>query len=173
MTGSHVVISYDPAPAAAKVARWRWTLTWRVGYLLVMVVLRIVAEFFKTQPYVDLAIEWLTWTLVASVVLIVYGLIRWWLAAREAKRVGVGPAIAIGREGIYSEKATLAWPELGGVTATNGRLGGSPTLTFTGREGAAVAFPMDYLDTLPATIDSAVRTMSGGRARIDFSRLDD
>ncbi len=64
----------------------------------------------------------------------------------------------------------LIWPEVGALLATPGRFGRSPLLLVGPRDGRARPFPMEYLSALPASLDSAVRALSGGRCWIDLSR---
>ena len=77
------------------------------------------------------------------------------------------------REGLWIADRALTWPELGGVRAKQRFFGGSPDLIVDARDGGSAALPMDYLSEKPATIDSAIRALSGGRQWIDLSRLDD
>jgi hypothetical protein len=42
----------------------------------------------------------------------------------------------------------------------------------TGRDQRTQELLLDYTDVLPATLDSAILALSGGRARVDLSRLD-
>ena len=59
------------------------------------------------------------------------------------------------------------------MLANPGRFGRSATLAVHARDGRTASVPMEYLTALPASIDSAVRALSGGRCWIDLSRLDD
>ena len=73
---------------------------------------------------------------------------------------------------IYQTAFDLPWPEVGSVVVRPGTLGGSALLVATGRDSSASRVPLDYTDTMPATLDTAVRVLSSGRAWLDLSRLD-
>lgn len=173
MTGSHVVISLLSAPAQAKVARWRSLALRRAIWLGVTVVAFFVIDHFWGASIGGFGMGTFAFLTASGLVWVVVGLVGMWLTSKDAKTIQQGPALAIGRDGVHTPHLVFPWPDLASVVALGGRWGRSSTLTFAGRDGTTVVLPMDYLDTLPATIDSAVRTMSGGRARIDFSRLDD
>jgi hypothetical protein len=41
-----------------------------------------------------------------------------------------------------------------------------------GRDNSTVKVPLEVTDAMPASLDSVVRVLSGGRTWVDLSRLD-
>ena len=91
---------------------------------------------------------------------------------RDAGLAQPGLAIGLNRDGMLVGQRWLLWPEVGSVIVRPGGLGGSSMLVATGRDRSTSRVPLDYTDTMPATLDAAVRVLSGGRAWLDLSRLD-
>jgi len=58
------------------------------------------------------------------------------------------------------------------VVLKPGVLGASASLVTTDRGRGTGLVPIDYTDTMPATLDAAVRVLSSGRAWVDLSRMD-
>jgi hypothetical protein len=81
-------------------------------------------------------------------------------------------AIGLNRHGVLVGQAWYPWSELGSLVVRPGRFGASARLVATGRDARTAQVLVDYTDALPASLDSAVVAMSGGRARVDLSRLD-
>jgi hypothetical protein len=172
MTGGEFVINHAPEAARAKAARLRGALIQRGFSLLLSLGIGVAIYYFFAAQLGDFR-QWVIWFSVAPG--LVWGsisLAAWLLARAEVRKVGSGPALAVTREGVWITQAWLPWPMVGALRARPGRLGGSALLVVESREGATHTVALDYLDALPATIDSAVRTLSGGRSWIDLSHLD-
>ncbi|MFT3860741.1 hypothetical protein [Micropruina sp.] len=167
------VVFYAPEAVQAKVARWRSLLIQRLISTAVSVAIgAAVWYFFAAQVG-----SWGPWlvgsALVVGLIWVVISGSGLLIARRDARPVAPGPAFAVTRDGVWVAGLWLTWPEVGAVLANPGRFGRSPQLKVEARDGRSAAVPMEYLSALPANIDSAVRALSGGRCRIDLSRLDD
>lgn len=119
----------------------------------------------------------LTWWIVALViglplVGLVWSIIKVRLMTIDAARAPGGLAVGVGRDGLVLGATQLSWPDVGLIAARPRRFGRSDDLVIIDRAGRQIVFPLDYLDMRPAQLDNILRTMSGGRARIDFAALD-
>ncbi|MBK8458854.1 MAG: hypothetical protein IPL43_00410 [Micropruina sp.] len=172
MTGGEFVINHAPGNALAKVARRRGALIQRVISLLISLGIGVAIYYFFAEQLGDFR-PWVIWFSVGpGVIWALISLTAWLLARAEVRKLGQGPAVAVTREGVWITGNWIPWPSVGALRAKPGRLGRSASLVVDSREGASHSVALDYLDALPATIDSAVRTLSGGRAWIDLSDLD-
>ncbi|QLQ15119.1 MAG: hypothetical protein HZY73_04740 [Micropruina sp.] len=173
MNGGEFVVSYAPEPAMQAVARRKAELRQRVFSLVISILIGVAIWYF----YRDQLGTWGPWVIALSsatgLIWLAISLVGLSIARGELKRVGEGPAVAVTREGLWVAAQWLSWPQVGGLKAEPRSLGRSPELVFESREGQSARVPMDYLDALPATLDSAIRALSGGRSWIDLSRLDD
>lgn len=173
MNGGEFGVYYRPELAVARVATARRRITSRLVGLGIS--LAIFAGAFVAFP--DLMREWWLWFLVPtlvieSVVLSVSAFLAV-RARRDAGQAGEGLALGINRDGLLVAGAWFPWPEIGSLEVKPASWGTSPRLTVTGRSAARAEVLLDYIDVRPASIDSAIRALSGGRAWVDLSRLDD
>ena len=170
--GDEFGIYYRPEVAAEKVARARKKLIWRLGSTLVFVAIGIGLRLAYPEEF-GASTPWL----VGSV--LVFGLIfggrealQLVVAQRDAKRVPPGLALGANRAGMLVGPDWFGWDEVGALVVRPGRWGSSSRLVATGRDQRNQELLLDYTDVLPATLDSAILALSGGRARVDMSRLD-
>ncbi len=98
--------------------------------------------------------------------------IRWSRARADAKAVRGPLAVGVNRDGILISERWLPWAEVGSIMVKPGGFGASARLVTTGRDRTSATVPLDLTDAMPATVDSLVRVLSGGRAWVDLSRLD-
>ncbi len=167
------VVSYAPEAVRAKVARWRSLLIQRIITMVISIGIAAAIWYFFAEQ-----IGWFGPWLVGSAVVgglvwVIVSVTGFLLTRRDGREVIGGPAFAVTPAGVWSAGLWLTWPEVGSFQAPPGRFGRSPRLLVQGRDGRASAVPMEYLSALPASLDSAVRALSGGRCWIDLSRLDD
>lgn len=170
--GDEFGIYYQPEVAAEKVARARKKLIWRLGSTLVFVAIGIGLRLAYPEEF-GASTPWF----IGSVLLfgLVFGgreLLQLVVAQRDAKRVPPGLALGVNRAGMLLGPDWFGWEEVGGLTVRPGRWGSSARLVATGRDQRTQELLLDYTDVLPATLDSAILALSGGRARVDLSRLD-
>ena len=101
-----------------------------------------------------------------------YALAEFLRVKADAKVAQPGLAIGLNRQGMLIGQRWFPWPEVGSVVLKPGVLGSSTSLVTTDRERNTGLVPIDYTDTMPATLDAAVRVLSSGRAWVDLSRMD-
>lgn len=173
MNGGEFVVSYAPQPALQRVAKRKAEVRQRITSLVISVLIGVAIWYF----YRDQLGSWGPWVIalssVTGLIWLLISLAGLWIARDDAKRVGQGPVVAVTREGLWVAAQWIPWPQVGGLSARPRAFGRSPELVFESRDGAAAKVPMDYVDALPATLDSAIRALSGGRSWIDLSHLDD
>ena len=120
--------------------------------------------------------DWAPWFIGASLLtggaMALLDAVRWVRVQADAGAVRAGLAVGLNREGVLTGDRWLPWPEVGSMLVKPGSLGSSARLVTTGRDSASTTVPLDLTDTMPATLDSVVRALSGGRASVDLSRLD-
>lgn len=170
--GDEFGIYYRPEVAAEKVVRARKKLIWRLGSTLVFVAIGIGLRLLYPEGFGD-SIPWLIGSvLVFGLALGSRELVQYVVARRDAARVSSGLALGANRDGMLVGPDWFGWHEIGALVVRPGRWGGSSRLVTTGRDQRNQEILLDYTDVLPATLDSAILALSGGRARMDLSRLD-
>ncbi|MGC3994508.1 MAG: hypothetical protein QM779_10440 [Propionicimonas sp.] len=165
-------VYYTRGLGKRQVARARNLIWWRLGSMLFSAALAGAAWYFWPDQFG----EWAPWVIGAAVVtgLVSVGLsvVQFVRVDRDAKLARNGLAIGLNRDGMLIGQRWLVWPEVGSVVVRPGTLGSSTSLVATARDNSTARVPLDYTDTMPATLDSAVRVLSSGRAWVDLSRLD-
>jgi hypothetical protein len=165
-------VYYRPDVAERHLGSARNALLWQLGSTGVSVGLAAGAWYLWPGEFGPWA-PWLIGVALASgAVSAAIGVVRLIRVRRDVGFARQGLAIGLNRDGMLVNQRWLVWPEVGSVEVRPGALGGSSTLVATGRDRAVTRVPLDYTDTMPATIDSAVRVLSSGRAWVDLSRLD-
>ncbi len=171
---AELVVGYNPLPAAERVAHYRQAVRSRLVWLLVGLVVVMVIYVWQ-RDVLDA---------VATALLFVVGLgfavawlalstVQWWLARRQLSRVNTvqGVALRISVEGIEIADRQLPWESIARVHTAKGPPGAGVQLAVTDSEGQTSTVPLTYLDSMPGTLDSAVRAYSGGRRWLDTSGL--
>lgn len=165
-------VYYRADLAERQVRNARTALYWRLGSMVLSIGLAVAAWRLWPEQFGD----WAPWLIgsavVVGVVSSVLGVIRLVRVRRDAELARPGLAIGLNRDGMLVNQRWLVWPEVGSVEVRPGSLGSSSALVATGRDLAKTRVPLDYTDTMPATLDTAVRVLSSGRAWVDLSRLD-
>lgn len=165
-------VFFVPQAAQAKVRAAQRNRSSRIVSLVIsLAILGALYWFFRDQ------LGALTWPVVVISLAFPLGYLAWAIAKEvaarhEASEVPEGLALGICRGGLLLREGWLPWSEVGSLAALNRRFGRSADLVVTSKDGRRVAFGLAYLSGRPATLDGAVRALSGGRARIDFSKLD-
>ena len=165
-------VFFVPELAQAKVVAARRNRTSRIISLAISIAIVVALYAFFAKE-----LGTLTWPIVVISVGLPLGYLAWAIVKevvrrREASGVGPGLALGIGRAGLLLHTGWLPWHEVGALKCVSRRLGRSDDLKVIARDGATVALPLAYLSAKPATVDGAVKALSGGRCRLDFSRLD-
>lgn len=165
-------VYYRADLASRELGRARSQLLWRLGSIALSLGLTAGAWLVWPAQFGP----WAPWILGVSaavgLVQAVFGVIRLIRVRADAGLAQPGLAIGLNRDGMLIGQRWLLWPEVGSVVVRPGALGSSTALVATDRDRGRVLVPLDYTDTMPATLDTAVRVLSSGRAWLDLSRLD-
>lgn len=170
-----LVVGYNPMPAAERVAHYgrlvRSRLLW-LGVALVVVVIIYLTQ--RSELDATATVLLFVLGLGFTTVWLVIALILWLLAKNRLQKVNQvqGIALRVSRTGIEIAGTTVPWPQVGRIGTTRGPLGTGPLLAVTDAAGQTTTVPFSYLDTLPGSLDSALRAYSGGRRWLDTSGLD-
>jgi hypothetical protein len=165
-------VYYRADVAGRELARARSTLFWRLGSLVFSLALTAGAWYLWPEQFGQWAPWILAISLVSGLVSLVFSLIRLIRVRSDAGIAQPGLAIGLNRDGMLVGQQWLLWPDVGSVVVRPGSLGASMSLVTTTRDRRSTRVPLDYTDTMPATLDTAVRVLSSGRAWLDLSRLD-
>jgi hypothetical protein len=117
--------------------------------------------------------------------LVVYGLVLaiplilflvFLLGYRQSKRelatMGTGTAVRVGVPGIQVAGVFAGWSEVASLGAIPAGIGRAPLLRLATTDGRQATVPFDQITAYPATLDSTVRALSGGRHGVDLAALD-
>ena len=165
-------IYYAEGVAERHLAQARNLLLWRLGSMVLGIAIAGAAWLVWPEQFG----AWAPWIIgtsaAAGLVSVGFSVIQLLRVRRDAELARPGLAIGLNRDGILIGQRWLVWPEVGSVVVRPGALGSSAALVTTGRDRSTSRVPLDYTDTMPATLDAAVRVLSAGRAWVDLSRLD-
>jgi len=165
-------VFFVPELAQAKVVAARRNRTSRIISLVISIAILVALFAFFGGQVGDFAWVIIALSLGPSLGFLIWAIVRVVLARREASAAGPGLALGIARTGLLLPSGWLPWNEDGALKCVRRRLGRSDDLQVIARDGRVVALPLAYLSARPATLDGAVKALSGGRCRLDFSRLD-
>jgi len=169
-----LVVGYNPLPAAERVAHYQGLVRSRLIWLGIGVVL-LLGMWFWLRDQLDTAQT--IWLFVLGLgfsgVWLVIAIIMYLAARRALDRINAtqGYAIKVDPQGIEVAGKTVAWPDVAGIATVRRGLGGQPRLTLRDTAGVTASVPITFLDTLPGTLDSAIRAYSRGSQWIDTSKL--
>ncbi len=165
-------VYYADGLAERHLARARSLLLWRLGSMVLGIALAGGIWYLWPEQFGG----WAPWIILVSaasgLISVGFSVVQLLRVRRDADLARPGLAIGLNRDGMLIGQRWLVWPEVGSVVVRPGSLGGSTTLVATGRDRSTSRVPLDYTDTMPATLDAAVRVLSSGRAWVDLSRLD-
>ncbi|MFZ0529724.1 MAG: hypothetical protein WAL91_04205 [Propionicimonas sp.] len=165
-------VYFRPELAQGRLRTAKSRLFWRLGTTALGMAAVAAAWYFWPDQVGPWAPAYL-WTSLA--VLVGFGLanlVQFLRARADARLAQPGLAVGLNRNGLLVGQRWLPWPEVGSMIVKPGAFGASASLVTTGRDRTASSLPLDLTDTMPATLDTAVRVLSGGRAFVDLSRLD-
>lgn len=165
-------VLFDRVAAEAAVRAAQRNRTWRIISLGISGAISAAIWWFFREQLGDVTWTWIAVALAIPLVFLVAAVVREVVVRRDARGVGEGLALGIGRRGLFLRDVAVPWVELGAVRVTSGRLGASDRLVVETRQALRYDLPLAYLGTGPASLDSAVFALSGGRVRVDFSALD-
>lgn len=172
MSGEEYGIYYRPEAALQSLGASRKALVRRGISILISLAVIGLAWLVWPREIGD----WLPWmigfSLASGLAWAAIDLTRFRIARRDARLANSPLAIGLNRDGIMVGTTWFSWPQVGAITVRPGRLGGATRLTVTGRDKVSAVVPLSYTDTMPASLDAAVRALSGGLAWVDLSALD-
>jgi len=173
-TLDEVWIHYNPMPAAERVAHYSGLVRSRTAWLAIAVALCLVFWVFQGSalgPTATLALFGAG--LGYSLIWLAMALIGLGRARRVLRSIGQGIALRLSHWGIDIHGATLPWSSVTAVVARRHRLSAyGPDLAVETADGRRRTLPWLFLDTLPGSVDAAVRAYTAGARRLDVSRLD-
>lgn len=170
-----MVVNFAPLVVERKIAAQRRKI---IGQLTLGLIYVIAITILYLLKWLELA-ESLKWLLIFSVAITVVMTLAQvlWLIQLKRERIGLdhGLAMVLSPWGIETKQDRIPWSEVGSLVAVRGRAGHGYRLQVRPAVGgvASMTFPLDALDVLPGTLDSATRAFSGGRHGIDLSAVED
>lgn len=171
MNLAELVVAFNPGPTASRVSRAKMTLVFRIISALISVAICVYIALTAGKDWSPMMMWGLfgVWGgvsggwLIASIVTLVR-------ATRDARNIGVGPAVVIAPGGISLKGRAFGWDEVSGVWLTGGLSGAGPRLVVQTSAGDWEEIPLSYLDASAGTIDSALRAY--GQPGLSVSGLD-
>ncbi|MDR1213575.1 MAG: hypothetical protein LBK54_05745 [Propionibacteriaceae bacterium] len=165
-----LTVGFNPMPAAERVAYYSGLVRSRLIWLIVAVA---ICGVIWAWQQLDLArgLQLLMIGLAYSAIWLVAALAGLINSRRLLKSIGQGIAVRVGHWGIDLLGGVLPWADVTKVSTTRGRFGSGPRLDVHSASGEVRRLPFMYLDTMPGTIDAAVRAYSRGTRWLDTSRL--
>lgn len=168
-----LVIGYNPMPATQRVAHFRAMIRSRLIWFALAIVICVGIFLWQRDNLDPLStVALFVMGLGFSAVWVVIAVVGYLAAKRSLDSIGTGTAVVVDRQGIEVSGARTPWTDVAKVGTSRGRLGVGPDLVVTDTAGTGRNVPLSYLDTLPGTLDSAIRAYSAGRQWLDTSGLD-
>ncbi|MDR1711555.1 MAG: hypothetical protein LBR58_06870 [Propionibacteriaceae bacterium] len=164
-------IYYLPDVAAARVRSWKRRLITNAAFFVGIAVLD-VALALGLMGEANVSVIFIAIALLGLLLPVAIAFFSWRRAEADADNCGQGLALGINREGILFRERWLTWAEVGELVVEPSRWSGAQRLTVTARDNSQAWLPLSYTDTMPASLDTAVRALSAGQASVDLSRLD-
>lgn len=170
------IVGYSPVRAAGRVAKAESLMRRAVLSLVIFLVVSVGLWLWLRG---ELSTGQILLGFVPAAVVVLGFLVWRWVELRAARKslqvVPAGEALRIDHHGIHADGSrtpvAFDWTGLSEISVTGRRLGVGPDLTLRNAQ-TEWKVPVSYLDTLPGTIDSAIRAYSGGRRGLDLSGMD-
>ncbi|MFV0429234.1 MAG: hypothetical protein ACK5KO_07405 [Arachnia sp.] len=176
MLAEQFVVRLTPLITAARVARHRRALGWRIGSAVIsgaiLVAIFYFADYEGTQGWFWLSMG--LW-LVSTALWIGFSAFALHRATRDLASISSGDALMIDAAGItfcHPERVVAGWQDISALKISGGSFGAGPSLVMEVNGQPAASIPMSFLDVMPSAIDSAVSARSVGRVRVDVSDMD-
>ncbi len=168
-----LVIGYNPMPATQRVAHYRALVRSRLIWFGIAIAICIGIYVWQRANLDGVStVALFVMGLGFSAVWVVIAFLGLAAAKRSLDSIGQGTAVTVDRLGIDVTGQRTEWAQVARVTTARGRLGVGPDLVVTDAAGSSHTVPLSYLDTLPGTLDSAIRAYSAGQHWLDTSGLD-
>lgn len=168
-----LVVGYNPLPAAERVAHYQALVRSRLLWLGIGVAVLIGLWFWMRDQLDPAQTVWMFVVgLAFSGIWLVVAIVMYFRAKRGLDKINSaqGYAVRVDPVGIEIADKSVAWPQVASISTVR-KLGGEPMLTLRDTSGATASVPITFLDTLPGSLDSAIRAYSRGSQWIDTSKL--
>ncbi|OYO23477.1 hypothetical protein CGZ93_05925 [Enemella dayhoffiae] len=173
-------VFYDPERVEQRIGAYRRRVIWQAvsaGLSVAALAVLFLHSWLvaKGQPgEVGQMLRYvLTFGAVIGLVMLLIQLL-WLRRLRAARReVGDGLAMLLSHRGIETADGAMPWEDITRVAVANGRPGHGYRLDIVTADRGACAFPLDGLNLLPGSLDSATRAYSAGRHGVDLTVVDD
>jgi hypothetical protein len=170
---SELSVPYDAQTIELKVQQRRRRMRSQLVSLGITVLI-MAGIYFWQRDQLQGAGFLVVYGLVLSIPLVLF--LVYLLGYRQSKRelatMGTGTAVSVGVPGIQVAEVFAAWSEVASLGAVPGGIGRAPLLRLATTDGRQATVPFDQIPTYPATLDSTVRALSGGRHGVDLAALD-
>jgi len=172
--GDETRVHYNPMPAAERVGHYSGLVRSRLVWLGLAALLCLAFWLLQGRALGTAASLALFGAgLGYSIVWLVMALVGLGRARRVLRVMGRGVALRLSPWGVDVHGATLPWSQVTAVTARHHRLSAyGPDLAIETADGRRLKLPWLFLDTLPGSVDAAVRAYTAGTRHLDVSRLD-
>lgn len=170
-----LIVGFSPVAAAHQVAALRSGLRRRLISGVISLAIWGALLWWQQNLFGDKWWWWLVISAAITIAIVVVMVVRLVLANRRLGRIGQGEAFRIGREGLLVDPAAprlLAWNDITAVKAAGGSADAGAKLVVEHGNGPSYEVPLMCLDTMPGTLDGALRAYSAGRKGLDVSKLD-
>ena len=169
---TELLIGYTPARAAQRVAAARRMIRQRIIWLGIAVVMCVVIVAWQwtvmsTGQKVTVFVAGIGYSLIWLAI----AFVGWAKARTVLDGIGQGVAVSIGQRGIFIVGTPVEWADVAKVAAGRPGRFRAEALSVTTATGGTLSVPLESLDTMPGTIDSAVRAFSGGVHSLDLGSL--
>lgn len=179
MTGmdqDRFAVGFTPLPTAARVARQRSALRWRIiTSIISVVILVVVLVWFRPDwPQWGLWVFGALW-IGSSAFWLTVNLVGLSRAKRDLESIQPGVSFYIDPEGldfIAPKQARIRWGEVEKVTVKGGRGGAGPRLVVISGGEVAADVALSMLDATPTVLDSMIRAHSLGTHHLDARKLE-
>lgn len=173
MAAEELSVGFNPVPAAERVANYQAMIRSRLTWLGVAGVICVGIYFWQRAYLTPLATVLLFVVgLGGSLAWVGFALVMRWLCRRSLAQVGEGEALALTPEGIRMAGRLVAWAAIERVTTAPGPICVGARLVVWERGGWTFRVPLSHIDTLPGTLDNALRVFSGGGVSLEVAHLD-
>lgn len=169
-------VALTPLPTAARVAKHRSAIRWRVISAIVSLAILIAIVVFLDPGWSEgwTRFFFILWgvTTAAWMTVTLLSLHR---AKKDLASISHGDAIRVTRRGLeflHPRAMHADWADITALKITGASLGAGPKLVMEVDGKPAAQVPMSFLDAMPSAIDSAVSAHSLGRVRLDVSDMD-
>lgn len=176
MNAEQFAVALTPLPTAARVARHRGAIRWRIISAIISVAILIAIVYFFNPGWSRgwIIALFVLWGLSTAIWLGLsfYALHR---AKKDLASITHGDALRISRQGmeyLHPEPRRAEWGRISSLKITGPSFGAGPNLVMEVDGEPPAKIPMSFLDAMPSAIDSAVSAHSLGRVRLDVSDMD-